>query len=96
MEDRRMKVSKKGALVAAAVAGLFVAKLALAAEGEKAAGGAKEAGKVKCEGINSCKGTGACGGAGHACAGKNECKGKGWVNTSSAKECTDKGGKVVN
>ena len=87
-----MKVSKKGTLVAAAVAGLFIAKLAVAAE----MGDAKEAGKVKCEGINSCKGTGACGGAGHSCAGKNECKGKGWVNTSSADECTKKGGKVVS
>lgn len=86
-----MKISK-GALVAATVAGLLVTKLATAADAPM---GAKEAGKVKCEGINSCKGTGACGGAGHSCAGKNECKGKGWVNTSSADECTKKGGKVV-
>jgi len=86
-----MKVSKKGALVAATVAGLLMAKVATAADAP-----AKEAGKVKCEGVNSCKGTGACGGAGHSCAGKNECKGKGWVNTSSADECTKKGGKVVN
>jgi hypothetical protein len=92
MEEGIMKVSKKGALVAATVAGLFIAKLAVAAD---MGGGAKEAGKVKCEGINSCKGTGACGGAGHSCAGKNECKGKGWVNTASADECTSKGGKVV-
>lgn len=91
-----MKVSKKGTLVAAAVAGLFVAKLAVAGEHDAMGGGAKEAGKVKCEGINSCKGTGACGGAGHSCAGKNECKGKGWVNTGSADECTKKGGKVVS
>lgn len=89
-----MKVSKKGALVATAVAGLFAANLALAGEHDAAAGGAKEAGKVKCEGINSCKGTGACGGVGHACAGNNECKGKGWVYTASADECTGKGGTV--
>ena len=88
-----MKVSKKGALVAATVAGLFIAKLAHAAD---APAGGGEAAKVKCEGINSCKGTGACGGAGHSCAGKNDCKGKGWVNTASAEECTKKGGKVVN
>lgn len=86
-----MKVSKKGMLVAAAVAGLFAAGIASADHHE----GAKEGGKVKCEGINSCKGTGACGGAGHACAGKNECKGKGWVTVASADECTEKGGKVV-
>jgi uncharacterized membrane protein len=89
-----MKGSMKGALVAAAVAGLFVANMSLGAD-EKAAGGKAEAGKVKCEGINSCKGTGACAGGGHACAGKNECKGKGWVETSQA-DCTAKGGKVVN
>lgn len=90
-----MKGSKKGALVATAVAGLFAANLALGADHEPAAG-AKEAKKVKCEGINSCKGTGACGGAGHACAGNNECKGKGWVYTGSADECTEKGGTVKN
>jgi uncharacterized membrane protein len=95
MEVQVMKVSKKGVMVATAVAGLFAANIAVA-DHHEAADGAKAGAKVKCEGINSCKGTGACGGAGHGCAGKNECKGKGWVTTSSAKECTDKGGKVVN
>ena len=84
-----MKRNVKGALVATAVAGLFLAGGALAAE----QGGKAEA-KVKCEGINACKGQGACGGAGHDCAGKNACKGKGWVEVSSADECKAKGGTV--
>ena len=79
----------KGALIATAVAGLFLTSGAFAAD----EGGKKAEAKVKCEGINSCKGQGACGGAGHDCAGKNACKGKGWVETSSAAECTAKGGK---
>ena len=29
------------------------------------------------------------------CAGINACKGQGWVATDSAKDCTDKGGKVL-
>ena len=83
-----MKTSTKGVLVAAAVAGLFSANIAIAAEG-----GAQEATKVHCEGVNACKGQGACAGAGHECAGKNECKGKGWIDMSAA-DCTAKGGTV--
>ncbi len=83
----------KGALVATAVASLF-ANGALA--GDKAAKKTKEAAKVtKCAGVNECKGHGACSGADNACKSKNECKGKGWVETKTDKECTDKGGTVV-
>ena len=89
-EDREMKNPLKGALIAAAVAGLFAANASLAADDGK-----KEAKDVKCAGINACKGHGACAGAGHECAGKNGCKGQGWDKVSSAKECADKGGKVV-
>ena len=85
-----MKSPLKGALIAAAVAGLFAANASLAADDGK-----KEAKDVKCAGINACKGHGACAGAGHECAGKNACKGQGWDKVSSAKECTDKSGKVV-
>lgn len=85
-----MKSPLKGALIAAAVAGLFVAGSAMAADDGKS-----EAKTVKCSGTNACKGHGACAGAGHECAGKNACKGQGWEKTSSAKECMDKGGKVV-
>jgi len=87
-----MKTSVKGAVIAAAVAGIFSARIALAEEG--GAKGAAEA-KVHCQGINSCKGKGACAGAGHDCAGKNECKGKGWVESSAA-DCKAKGGTVAN
>ena len=82
-----MKTHVKGAIIATAVAGLFLAKGALAAE-EK---GGKAEVKVKCEGVNECKGKGACGGAGHDCAGQNSCKGKGWVEMSAA-DCKAKGG----
>ena len=82
-----MKTSHvKGALIATAVATMFLAKGVLAAEGDKG-----EAKKVHCEGVNACKGQGACNGAGHDCAGKNACKGKGWVETSAA-DCKAKGG----
>lgn len=84
-----MKNSMKGALIAAAVAGMFLTNGAIASEGKS------EAKDVKCEGANACKGHGACGGASHDCAGKNACKGKGWEKVSSEKECTDKGGKVA-
>ena len=85
-----MKSPLKGALIAAAVAGMFLAGSAMAADEGKS-----EAKSVKCAGANACKGHGACAGAGHDCAGKNACKGQGWDKVSSAKECTDKGGKVV-
>jgi len=45
---------------------------------------------------NACKGAAGCPGASNACAGKNECKGKGWVPTSTAKECKEKGGTVLS
>jgi uncharacterized membrane protein len=85
-----MQTPVKGALIAAAVASLFAARIAIAAEPEGATGEAK---KVHCEGVNECKGHGECGGAGHDCAGMNSCKGKGWVTLSEA-ECKAKGGKV--
>ncbi len=84
-----MNKNLRGALVAAAVAGLFIGGKAIAAEDA-----GKAPAKVKCEGVNECKGKGACGGAGHDCAGKNACKGKGWQMMSAA-DCTAKGGKVV-
>jgi hypothetical protein len=86
-----MKPSMKGAVIAAAVAGIFSARLALADEAAPAGG--TEA-KVHCAGINACKGKGECGGATHDCAGKNECKGKGWISTSEA-DCKAKGGTVA-
>jgi hypothetical protein len=82
-------VSSKGALVAAAVAGLF--GCAGSQSGKTTAAGTT-ATAVQCSGINSCKGQGSCKGNDNACKAKNECKGKGWVETASAADCTAKGG----
>jgi uncharacterized membrane protein len=86
-----IREAMKGAAVAAAVFSLFAAGTAHA--DEKAKEGSKA---VHCAGINSCKGQGACAGADNACKAQNSCKGHGWVEAKSAKECTDKGGKVVS
>ena len=85
-----MNKQMKGAVIAAAVAGLFLAGPARAAED----GGGGEAAKVKCVGGNSCKGKGACQAADHSCAGQNSCKGKGWIMTGSEADCKAKGGTV--
>lgn len=85
-----MQKSLKGALIATAVAGLFMAHGALAGETE---GGTDS--NVKCLGVNECKGKSACGVPGkHGCHGENECKGKGWISLSKA-ECEKKGGTVL-
>jgi hypothetical protein len=85
-----MQRSVKGALIATAVAGLFMAQGALADHHE---GG--EGAEVKCLGVNECKGKSACGVPGkHDCHGQNECKGKGWIKLSQ-EDCTKKGGTVL-
>jgi hypothetical protein len=80
-------MTTKGALIAAAAAGLFLA-------GAPVVSTAADSAKVRCEGVNSCKGKGACNSASNSCAGQNSCKGKGWISMTE-KECKDKGGKVV-
>jgi len=81
-------MSIKGAMIAAAVAGLF-------ATGASGVASAKKGGdEVVCDGINACKGQGSCAGAGHACAGQNGCKGQGHSKVSK-EECLAKGGKVA-
>ena len=84
-----MNAFGRGFVIASAVATL-IASGSLAAKAAEKAGG-----EVSCAGINSCKGQSSCAGEGHSCAGKNACKGQGWVKAKSAKECTDKGGKVI-
>lgn len=74
-----------GIVLAAAAAGLFAAAPAVMA--------AAHEGKVHCTGVNACKGTSECKTASNACKGQNACKGKGFISMS-AKDCTDKGGKV--
>lgn len=72
----------RNAVMAAAVAGLFVtgaASTAVAADDS-------HEGKVKCEGVNQCKGHGACKTAHNACSGQNGCKGQSHV-WLSPEEC---------
>lgn len=85
-----MKNHVKGAVIATAVAGLFIARGAIAQEQGAKTSASKT---VHCEGVNACKGKGACAGAGHDCAGKNDCKGKGWLDMSE-QECKAKGGTI--
>ena len=77
----------KGAIIAAAAAGLFLACARTTAS-------AADTAKVHCQGVNSCKGKSACNSATNSCAGQNSCKGKGWLEMSE-KDCKAKGGKVV-
>jgi uncharacterized membrane protein len=76
-------MSWKSALVASAVAGLFLAGGAGSALADEKK---TEAEKVKCDGGNTCKGHGACAGANNACAGQNGCAGQGFVMLT-AEEC---------
>ncbi|MGH7964962.1 MAG: BufA2 family periplasmic bufferin-type metallophore [Candidatus Binatia bacterium] len=85
-----MNALERGVLIASAVASLVASGSLVAWATDKAGSEA-----VHCAGINECKGHGACAGAGNACKTQNACKGQGWVETSSAKECTDKGGKIA-
>ena len=84
-----MNAVEKGIMIASAVASLIASGTLVARAADKNGGEV-----VHCAGINACKGQGKCAGGTHSCAGQNACKGQGWVETS-AKECTDKGGKVV-
>lgn len=82
-------MSMKNAVLASAVASLFLSGAAMAKEKtEKKAGS-----KVMCAGINECKGHGGCKSASNACKGQNGCKGQGLTETSD-KDCKAKGGKV--
>jgi hypothetical protein len=80
-------MTTKGALIAAAVAGLF-------STGGPLLASAQAATKVHCAGVNACKGQGGCKSADNACKGQNGCKGKGWMEMSE-KKCKAKGGTVA-
>lgn len=84
-----MKKQVVGAVLATAVAALFLAGNAMAEETAPA----KDAKTVKCTGVNECKGKSACSSDKNSCGGKNGCKGQGWINTTEA-DCTTKGGTV--
>ena len=88
-----MNRGTKGAMLVSAVAALFLATAAMAQDsGAAPSGGAAASGSVKCVGGNSCKGQSSCKSTQNDCKGQNGCKGKGFVATSSADECTQKGG----
>ena len=82
-------MSIKNALLASAVASLFLSGAAFAKDKTDK----KTGSTVKCEGINECKGHGSCKSANNACKGQNGCHGQGLTETS-ADECKAKGGKV--
>jgi uncharacterized membrane protein len=85
-----MNALGKGIMIASAVASLVLSGSVVAQAQSKT--GSEP---VQCAGVNECKGHGSCAGAANACKAQNECKGQGWVEASSADECTEKGGKVV-
>jgi hypothetical protein len=65
-------MSMKNAVLASAVASLFLSGAALAKHKTEKKSGST----VKCEGINECKGHGSCKSANNACKGQNGCKGR--------------------
>lgn len=80
------KSALAGAVLATAVAMMFAGTVASAADEGSAP-------QVKCMKGNSCKGQSACKTTANDCKGQNACKGKGFVMTSSIKECKANGGK---
>ena len=92
-----MKTAKTGAFLATAVGLMLMANVALAQENGATGSESPSAqtANVKCMGANSCKGNSSCKTAQNDCKGQNGCKGKGFVNTSSSQECTQKGGTPV-
>jgi hypothetical protein len=79
-----------GTVLATTVGLMFMARPLHA---QNSMGSATQA-QVKCVAGNDCKGKSSCKSAQNDCKGQNSCKGKGFVQTSSVKECTDKGGHV--
>ena len=78
-----------GAVLAAAVGAMFLTTPVFA---QGSPGNSASGANVKCVGGNSCKGQSSCKGGNHSCKGLNSCKGQGFVMTSTAQECIDKGG----
>ncbi|MFZ2063453.1 MAG: hypothetical protein WAU82_20760 [Candidatus Binatus sp.] len=85
------KTTIAGAMLATAVALAFTGSAVSAADSSSASPNAPQ---LKCLGANACKGQSACKTATNDCQGKNSCKGKGYVITTDAKTCEDKGGHV--
>jgi hypothetical protein len=90
MSSETLNRIKTGGLIAAGAAALILS--GCADYGSKPA--SANVAQVHCLGVNSCKGTSDCKTAENACKGMNVCKGHGFLSMS-AKECTDKGGKIA-
>lgn len=75
-------MTKKGAVLAAAAAAIFVG--GSATPGDAAHHEGEEL--VKCHGVNGCKGQSECNTDHSACHGKNDCAGKGWIKMTP-EEC---------
>jgi len=91
-----MKTGSKGAVIASAVALMFMTGVAIAQDNGSMGGGSAmsaQTASVKCLGANDCKGKSACKSVRNDCKGQNSCKGKGFINTSSTQKCQDMGGK---
>jgi hypothetical protein len=84
-----MSMKRNGVIVAAIVAGLFTG----ASYADDMSMSSTAA--VHCMGVNSCKGMSSCKTSANSCKGMNSCKGKGVVANLTAKQCSDKGGTVV-
>jgi hypothetical protein len=92
-----MNKGTKGAILASAVAALFLASAAMAQEGASPSNGSgAQSASTKCLGGNSCKGQGSCKSAQNDCKGQNGCKGKGFVMTTTPDECAQKGGHTAS
>lgn len=91
MSNETVSMSRRGVLIAAGAAALILAGCA----GADSKPAASNMAQVHCTGLNSCKGTSDCKTAENACKGQNACKGHGFLSMS-AKECTDKGGKIAS
>ena len=93
------KTAATGAILATAVAMMFVASASFAQE---ASPSSSQPANVRCLGTNDCKGKSACKtaagevGTYPASAGpkENSCKGQGMTYTGTAEQCTAQGGKV--
>jgi hypothetical protein len=86
------KTAATGAILATAVAMMFMANPSFAQE---ATPSSSQQANVKCIGANDCKGKSACKTAVSPGPGQNSCKGQGLAMTSTEQQCKDKGGKPM-
>jgi hypothetical protein len=91
-----MRMKQKGVVIAAVVASLF-ATTSYAENTTTTTTTTAPDPTVHCMGVNSCRGTSACKTTmNNSCKGMNACKGRGVVNNLTAKQCAEKGGKLLD